>query len=122
MTKKVTDGKDDIHKLALIWSSRDRDVALNMVFMYGKNSRLKGWWDQVRLVVWGPSAKLLSVDEELQAELKAMKEAGVALQACKACSDRYGVSDKLEALGIDVLYMGVPLTEYLKGDWAVLTF
>ena len=27
-----------------------------------------------------------------------------------------------EALGIEVKYMGVPLTEMLKGDWEVLTF
>ena len=122
MRKKETGGLNGRQKLALIWSSRDRDVALNMVFMYGKNSRIKGWWDRVCLIVWGPSAKLLSVDEELQAELQTMKEAGVELQACKACADRYGVSEKLETLGIDVIYMGAPLTEYLKGDWAVLTF
>jgi hypothetical protein len=93
-----------------------------MVFMYTKNSKLKGWWGQVRLVVWGPSAKLLSVDQELQNELEEMKKAGVELLACKACADRYGVSDKLSGLGIEVIYMGEPLTQYLKEDWAMLTF
>jgi hypothetical protein len=108
--------------LVVIWSSRDPEVAQNMVFMYTKNSKLKGWWDKVRLVVWGPSAKLLAVDRELQAELAELKEAGVELQACKACADRYGVSDKLCSLGIDVIYMGQPLTEYLKGGCPVITF
>ena len=108
--------------LVVIWSSRDREVARNMVFMYTKNSKLKGWWGRVRLVVWGPSAQLLSADQELQGELHGLAEAGVELLACKACADRYGVSEKLESLGIKVIYMGVPLTEYLKGDWAVLTF
>jgi len=108
--------------LVVIWSSRDREVAQNMVFMYTKNSKLKGWWDKVRLVVWGPSAKLLATDQELQAELGELKEAGVELQACKACADRYGVSDKLGSLGIDVIYMGQPLTEYLKAGYPVITF
>jgi hypothetical protein len=52
-----------------------------------------------------------------------MKEAGVALFACKACADIYGVSDKLSSLGIDVKYMGVPLTQYLKNkEWVTVTF
>jgi hypothetical protein len=46
----------------------------------------------------------------------------VELVACKACSDSYGVSDNLEELGVEVKYMGRPLTDMLKGDWAVVTF
>jgi hypothetical protein len=93
-----------------------------MVFMYTKNAKLKGWWNKVTLVVWGPSAKLLSQDTELQAALQAMKEIGVELLACKACADSYGVSEVLEGLGIEVKYMGVPLTDYLKSDIKVITF
>ncbi len=72
--------------------------------------------------MWGPSSKLLSVDEEIQAAVAEMGEAGVELVACKACADSYGVSEKLEELGVEVKYMGVPLTEMLKGDWVVVTF
>jgi hypothetical protein len=50
-----------------------------------------------------------------------MKEAGVVLEACKSCSDMYGVSENLEKLGIDVKYMGQPLTNYLKQGVTVLT-
>jgi len=107
--------------LAVIWISADREAALNMALMYAKNSRLKGWWDTVHLVVWGPSAKLLSHDPELQAEVEACKAAGVELLACKACADRYGVSETLAGLGLEVIYMGEPLTGYLKDGWKVLT-
>ena len=86
--------------LVFLWVTQDKGAARNMVFMYTKNSRLKGWWDKVVLMVWGPSAQLLAEDEELQAELEELKAAGVELMACKACSDRYGVSDKLSELGI----------------------
>ena len=109
-------------KLCIIWSSADRDVALSMVFMYAKNSRLQGWWDHVLLVVWGPSAKLLAEDKGLQAELEDLKAAGVELQACKACAAMHGVVDELTDLGVDVIYMGAPLTEMLKTSWHVLTF
>ena len=108
--------------LVVIWSSGDREVAKKMVFMYTKNSRIKDWWGKVRLVVWGPSAQLVTTDLELQEELEDLKAAGVELLACKACTDLYGVTDKIEALGIQVIYMGAPLTEMLKTGWTCLTF
>ncbi|MBU1276735.1 MAG: DsrE family protein [Proteobacteria bacterium] len=108
--------------LVIIWSSRDREVAKNMVFMYAKNSRLKGWWPAVRLVVWGPSASLIAEDAELQTELEELRQAGVELLACRACADKYGVAPRLEELGIEVIYMGQPLTEYLRAGLPVLTF
>jgi hypothetical protein len=107
--------------LLMIWVSRDREAALNMAFMYAKNSLLKGWWPRVRLVVWGPSAELLVEDKELQAELKELAKAGVELQACKACADRFGVSGKLEALGLEVIYVGQPVSKCLQEGWATLT-
>ena len=109
-------------RLGVLWTSGDRDVALKMVFMYTLNAKRRGWFDEVQLIVWGPSSKLLSVDEELQSEVAQMKQAGIELVACKACADSYGVSEKLEQLGVEVKYMGQPLTEMLKSDWAVMTF
>ena len=109
-------------RLGVVWTSGDRDVALKMVFMYTLNAKRRSWFDDVRLVVWGPSAKLLTEDEELQQEVGNMKEEGVELVACKACADSYGVSEALEALGVEVKYMGVPLSDMLKQDWKVVTF
>ncbi len=108
--------------LVIVWSSGDRDVALKMVFMYAVNAKLKGWWEDVVLVIWGPSARLLSEDTELQEYLARMKSAGVVLETCKACADMYGVSENLENMDIDVKYMGTPLTSYLKEGRKVITF
>lgn len=104
------------NELVVLWTSGDREVALKMAFMYTLNSKLKGWWKEVTLVIWGPSARLLATDMELQARLSTMRDAGVRLRACKACADEYGVSPDLEKLGIVVEYMGQPLTEFLKND------
>ena len=106
----------------IVWSSGDREVALKLVFMYVSNAKKRGWMDRVMLLVWGPSAKLLSVDEELQGKLAELEEAGVELVACKACADLYGVSDKLEELGIEVKYAGKMLADMQKDGWHVLTF
>lgn len=110
------------NKLAILWTCADRDVALKMVFMYAKNAKLKGWWKEVTLIVWGPSANLLSQDAELQHYVKALKEAGVELFACKACADSYGVTQNLELMEIKVIYMGKPFTDFIKEDVKILTF
>jgi hypothetical protein len=110
-------------ELVVLWTSGDREVALKMVFMYTFNSaRFKWGWNHVTLIVWGPSAKLLTVDAELQEYLHKMKEAGVKVLACKKCSDLYGVTKDLRHLGIEVKYMGKPLTQYLREDkYSLLT-
>lgn len=109
--------------LAVLWTSGDPDVASKVCFMYTHNAMKKHWFTNVTLIVWGPSSKLLAEDESLQATVKEMAADGVVIQACKACADSYGVSDKLSALGIDVKYMGEPLTEYLKApNWITMVF
>lgn len=114
--------KEDLaNSLLVLWTSGDKEVAQNMVFMYVYNSKKNGWWGRVRLLIWGPSAKLLSEDKDLQASLAKMKEIGVELYACKACADRYGVGEKLTELGVMVKYTGTDLTDWLKAGWINLT-
>ncbi len=108
--------------LVVLWTSGDPDVALKMVFMYAYNAKKNNWWKDVTFVVWGPSAKLSSENGEISEYLVKMKEIGIEMLACKACADSYGVSPDLEILGIDVKYMGVPLTDYIKEGKKVLTF
>lgn len=110
------------NELIVLWTSGDREVALKMVFMYTLNSKTKGWWDDVCLIVWGPSSKLLTEDQELQAYVTKMLEAGITVFACKACTDGYGISDALENLGVEVKYMGQPLTNILKQNARLITF
>ena len=101
-------------KLVVLWSSGDREVATKMAFMYTLNAKRRGWWKDVTLIVWGPSAKLLTEDSEPQDRIEEMKTAGVILLACKACSDSFGVSEGLEKLGLEVKFMGEPFTRILK--------
>ena len=107
--------------LLILWTSGDREQALNMAFMYGLNARQQGWWEKVTLLVWGPSGNLLLADEELQWEVRRMQEAGVRLIACKTCAERYGIGSRLEKLGIEVFYTGEFLTDWLKSDKPMLT-
>lgn len=108
-------------KLVVVWTSGDKEVATKMVFMYTFNAQKRAWWKDITLLIWGPSAKLLTEDKELQDYLKKMKDEGVHLLACKGCADSYGISDKLTALGVTVRYTGVDLTNFIK-ERNVVTF
>ena len=121
-TPSVTEGQNKGSKLAVVWTSGDPDVAHRVCFMYCHNAKKQKWFDQVVLVVWGPSARLLAGDKDLQAKVKSMMDDGVQVQACVACADSYGVSDRLREMKIEVKGMGAPLTEMLKTGWKVLTF
>ncbi len=112
---------DSNEKLTVLWTSGDREVALKMLFMYTINGMAKGWWKDINIIIWGPSAKLLSEDEELKGQVKKAMHVGITFEACRACADMYGVTEELEQLDIDVKYMGEPLTQLIKEKVKLIT-
>lgn len=108
--------------MTILWTSGDREVALNMVFMYALNAKKRGWWDEITLIIWGPSQELATNDEEVREGLKELNEAGVELEACVVCAEKYDAVNGLEEIGVDVYGMGEPLTEAIKGEANVVTF
>lgn len=110
------------NKLMVIWSSADKEVAEKMIFLYSTNSKIRAWFQDVTIVIWGPSAKLACEDSHIQDLIKKAIDNGVKVDACKTCSDMYGLSNELIDLGVDVKYAGAPLTEHLKANGKVLTF
>jgi len=122
MEVKAQDMETKKEKLAVLWVSGDPDVAEKSCLMYTHAAKRNGWFDEVVLIVWGSSSRLLAENEDLQEKVKAMIKDGVILEACISCSNMLGVTDELKALGIDVKGMGVPLTNYLKSGYHVLTY
>jgi hypothetical protein len=112
---------DNSDKLVILWTSDNPELAKTMVFMYAHNAKLNNWFNQVTIIIWGPSAKLVSEDENIRNELAKMMESGVTIEACIACARMFGVEAKLRQLGYEVKGMGVPLTNYLKQNYKVLT-
>lgn len=108
-------------KLNILWTSTNKDTIVNMISMYSVTAMQRGWWNEINIIVWGASAKLIGEDKEIQDEVNKMLNAGVKIEACLACSERFGVTETLANLGIDMKYMGEPLTQYLKNDEKVLT-
>jgi hypothetical protein len=113
----MTDGR-----LVVIWSSADPEVAHNMVFMYTGNAKRRAWFDDVTLVIWGPSARVLVADESLQSGIRQIMGCGVRVMACRKCAENYGIQDWLLAMGIESIYIGETLSNFLKEGRHVLTF
>lgn len=109
-------------KLLIVWSSGEIDVAKKLVLMYGSVILPRGYWDEAHLMVWGPSAKLLAENTEVQEMFAKVLESGVTASACVVCADGYRVSDTLRERGIELKHTGEFFTQALKNDWKVVTF
>ncbi len=110
------------NRLLIVWSSQDKEVAEKLVLMYSGVMLPRNYWDEAILMIWGPSAKLLSQDKGLQNRVKEIASTGVKLQACIVCTDDYGVSDDLKLLGVELTHTGEMLTHALQNNWKVITF
>jgi hypothetical protein len=108
-------------KLYILWTNADIHTSLHMVFMYAKNSMLRGWWDSVTVIIWGATAKLAAENEVIINEIVLAKNLGVHISACIACARQLGVVDNLEKQGIEVKGWGEPLTEILNNGDKLLT-
>ena len=109
-------------KVAVVWTSADSEVAHKVSFMYTHNAKRAKWFDEVTLIIWGPSSRILAGDKKLQEAVKQMMKDGVNVQACVVCADMYGIAGRLREMGIEVKPMGSPLSDMLKSDYKVITF
>jgi len=112
-----------LNKLLIVWSSGEKEVATKLILLYGSVMLERKYWDEATIMIWGPSAKLLANDSELQERVKTVQKTGVKFNACVVCADEYGISKELDSMGIDLIHTGEMLTEALQGDETkVITF
>ena len=109
-----------MNKLSILWTSDNKDTFFNMLSMYAINSKVNKWWDEVNVIIWGAPARLTGGDTQVQSEIREMISQGVSVEACKECADNLGVTERLEKLGVNVRYMGLPLTETIKQGQKIL--
>ena len=109
-------------KLNVLWTTGEKDVALRMIFIYLMDAKSMGWWDDITLIIWGPSAKLLADNKLVQREVDFLLQSGIIVIACQGCTEAYGITEKIASLGIEVRFMGEPLTALLHSDEKLITF
>ncbi len=103
-------------ELVVLWTDDNITTVENMIFMYTYNAKKKKWWEEVTLIIWGSSTDLVAKNQDIQKKIKNMIEKGIKVRACKACAENLNAVETLQGLGVDVLYIGQDLTNYLKDD------
>lgn len=104
-------------KLLILWTTGEKETAMNMALLYAYNALFKGWWDDVTLLIWGASAQLAVEDDDVKEYLARIRDVGVRVIACKRCALNMGVADDLEAQGVEVFFTGEFITDWLlSGD------
>ena len=108
--------------LVVLWSDGDPEVAEKACLMYAHAAKKYKWFNEVILIVWGPSEKLLADNALLKEKVASMQNDGIIVEACIACSNMYGVTNELKVCEVNVKGMGVPLTRYLKRGYKIVSF
>lgn len=109
------------NKLNILWTNADPITAKLMVLMYASNAVKREWWDQVNIIIWGATARLIADNTDIQDMISEAQQAGVTFVACQACAEKLGATSILEGLNIKIKYMGEDLTEILKTNEKLLT-
>jgi hypothetical protein len=110
------------NEVMIVWTTDNKETIMHMVCLYALNAKLKGWFDEVTVVVWGASQRVLSEDKEVQAKIQEMIDAGVNVVACKKCSEEMNIESELQSCGVDVFYTGVLLSDWAKSGKPLMTF
>ena len=99
-------------KLLVIIATGDREKALAGL-MYACNVLKNKWLDDAKVVFFGPSEKLAILDDEIVRFIKDITAMGDCF-ACKAISDKEGLSERLEEAGVKVEYVGTIVSNAIK--------
>jgi hypothetical protein len=102
-------------KLLAIIATSDREKALAGL-MYVHNVLKNKWLDDVKVVFFGPSEKLAIHDDEILRFIKDIT-ASTDCFACKAISDKEGLSERLEEAGVKAEYVGTIVSNAIKDGY-----
>ena len=103
-------------KLLVIISTSEVEKARTGL-LYTINAKRNEWINDIKLIFFGPSEKLLLEDEIIQQyaeEFILMEEKVVA---CKFIAIQEKTDEKLNALGIEVEYVGEMISNYIKDGY-----
>ena len=107
-------------KLLVIIATGDKEKALAGL-MYTRNAIRLNWLEMVKVVFFGPSEQLMVHDEEVAETVKDIAAHSAPL-ACKAISDREGISAEIEDLDVKVEYLGSIISNLIKDSYTPMVW
>ena len=107
-------------KLLVIIATGENEKALTGL-MYASRTLSEGWMDEVKVIFFGPSERLLVEDQLIAKTAKELSAVEKPI-ACKFISDRDGISEKIEALGVKLEYVGTTISNFIKDGYVPMVF
>jgi hypothetical protein len=107
-------------KVLIVISTGEAEKALTGL-MYAYRTMSEGWIDDVKVVFFGPSEKLLVQDERIAQLAQRICEAEKPF-VCKFISDQEGISEQIEDLGLKVEYVGTIMSDFIKDGYVPMVF
>jgi len=107
-------------KVMVIISTAEKDKALTGI-MYAVNAQKNKWVDDLKVIFFGPFENLVCDDEKVAEAASRLLEYETPI-ACKLLSDRHGISENLEKMGVNVDYVGSLISGYLDEGYIPMVF
>jgi len=109
------------NKLTILWTNADPLTSEHMVFMYAYNAKKLKLWEEIEVIIWGATSKLVKDDANIRDLIRKSQKVGVKFTACIACANALSSKEALESLEIELYGMGQPLTKLIKDKENLLT-
>lgn len=90
--------------------------------MYAKNTRDNHWFDDVRVVLFGPIERLLAEDKEIRDMGAEVFKIVAHPVACKAFADDPEVGAAIRNLGCEIDQVGAIISECIRNGYVPLVF
>jgi hypothetical protein len=107
-------------KVMVIVSTAEKDKALTGI-RYAVNAQKNKWVDDLKVIFFGPFENLMCEDEEVAQAASRLLDYETPI-ACKFLSDRDGISENLEKMGVNVDYVGSLISGYIEEGYTPLVF
>lgn len=91
--------------------------------MFAKNSKLRNYAEDVRLIFFGPSENALAQgDPDFLNSYKALADAGIISTACIKIAEDNKIGPKLTGLGMELEPVASVITQYASRGYEIITF
>ncbi len=108
-------------ELLIHWTTDNFDTSLHMVLLYAHNTKKNKLWDEITVLVWGASQKLVKENEQIADEVKKLHSLNVKVIACEHCAAEMNTTDALASCDIDMFKTGKFLTDWIQSGKAYLS-
>ncbi|MGB9666325.1 MAG: hypothetical protein ACPL2N_03340 [Candidatus Cryosericum sp.] len=112
---------EQVRKVLIILSTAEREKAIAGL-MYAQTTHDNHWFDDVRIVLFGPFERLLAEDEEVRKLGAELFKVTARPMACDAFAEDVVVSDAIKSLGCELDQASGIISEYIRNGYVPLVF